>query len=85
MKAVQNHHLCLSHCVSHALVGKELSPPWMTMSQGLAQAKAWEDLQTVSTCPDRATGGASSKLAVPCFGERLVFQIPQESGEIPPP
>lgn len=82
---VQNHHLCLSHCVSHALVGKELSPPWMAVSQGMAQAKAWEDLQTVGTCPDRATGVASSKLAVPCFGERLEFQIPQESGGTPSP
>lgn len=44
MKDVQNHHLCLSHCVLHALVGKELSPLWMAVSGELVQAKAWEDL-----------------------------------------
>lgn len=85
MKNVQNHHLCLSHCVSYAWVGKELSPPWLAASGELAQAKAWVDLQRMCTCPGRATSVASSKLAVPCFGERLVLQIPQQSGGIPSP
>lgn len=76
MKNVQNHHLCLSCCVSYALVGKELSPPWLAASGELAQAKVWVDLQRMGTCPGRATSVASSKLAVPCFGERLVSRFP---------
>lgn len=57
----------------------------MAVSGELAQAKAQEDLQTKGACPDRAMGVATSKLAVPLFGERLAFQIPREFGGIPTP